>query len=185
MKDQIDTNYPSFEFLKARSEKRIPRFAFEYLTGGCNEEINLLRNRTDVQEVQLMPQYLNDFLGCDMQTTLFGHTYDAPFGMAPIGLQGLMYPNAPEILAKAAFEQNIPFILSTVTTSSIETIAAITEGRAWFQLYHPAKDELRDDLLQRAHDAEMPVLVALSDVPTFGYRPKAVSYTHLTLPTKA
>ena len=65
-----------------------------------------------------------------MRTELFGHTYDAPFGIAPVGLQGLIWPNAPEILAKAAFEHNIPFVLSTVSTSSIERISAITEGKA-------------------------------------------------------
>ncbi len=79
-----------------------------------------------------------------MKTELFGHVYDAPFGVAPVGLQGLMWPNAPEILAKAAFAHNIPFILSTVTTSSIERVSELTEGRAWYQLYHPVEDEIRE-----------------------------------------
>jgi L-lactate dehydrogenase (cytochrome) len=90
-----------------------------------------------------------------------------------VGLQGLIWPNAPEILARAAFEHNIPFILSTVSTSSIERISEITEGRAWFQLYHPAENSLRDQILKRAA-AHCPVLVILSDVPTFGYRPKEI-----------
>lgn len=59
-----------------------------------------------------------------------------------------MWPNSPEILAKAAFEQNIPFILSTVTTTSIERAAELTEGKAWFQLYHPTEKSLRDDILK-------------------------------------
>jgi L-lactate dehydrogenase (cytochrome) len=67
---------------------------------------------------------------------------------SPVGLQGLIWPNAPEILAKAAFEHNIPFILSTVTTSGIERIAELTEGRTWFQLYHPAENTLRDDIIK-------------------------------------
>ena len=70
-----------------------------------------------------------------LKTELFGYNYDAPFGISPLGLQGLMWPKSPEILTKATFEHNIPFILSTVTTSNIETIAEITEGKAWFQLY--------------------------------------------------
>lgn len=107
-----------------------------------------------------------------MGTELFGKTYSAPFGISPIGLQGLMWPRASEILAKAAFDHNIPYILSTVGTASIETIAEITEGNAWFQLYHPTEDDLRDDLLRRCAAAEYPVLVILSDVPTFGYRAK-------------
>ena len=78
--------------------------------------------------------------------------YDAPFGIAPIGLQGLMWPKACELLAAAAHEQNIPFCLSTVSTSSIENVANITDGRAWFQLYHPAEEDLRDKLVARAAD---------------------------------
>lgn len=100
--------------------------------------------------------------------------YDAPFGIAPVGLQGLMWPNSPEILAKAAFEHNIPFILSTVTTTSIERASEITEGKAWFQLYHPAEEKLRDDIINRASAAECPVLVILCDVPTFGFRPRDI-----------
>ena len=59
-----------------------------------------------------------------------------------------MWPKSPEILAKAAFDNNIPFILSTVTTSSIETISEITEGNAWFQLYHPAEEKVTVDILK-------------------------------------
>src|SRR5690625_3298849 len=109
-----------------------------------------------------------------MKTELFGHVCDAPFGIAPIGLQGLIWPKEPEILANAAFDYNIPFILSTVTSASIEPVSEITEGRAWFQLYQPVEDELRDDLIRRAADAQCPVLVILSDVPTFGYRSKEI-----------
>jgi L-lactate dehydrogenase (cytochrome) len=85
-----------------------------------------------------------------------------------------MWPGAPEILAKAATEHNIPFILSTVTTASIETIGKITEGKAWYQLYHPADANLRDDILDRATAAGYKVLVLLCDVPSFGYRPRDI-----------
>ena len=94
-----------------------------------------------------------------------------------------MWPNAPEILAKSAFKHNIPFILSTVTTSSIERIAEITEGKSWFQLYHPSTDSMRDDIIKRAEQAEMPVLVILSDVPTFGFRPRDIR-NGLAMPPK-
>jgi L-lactate dehydrogenase (cytochrome) len=109
-----------------------------------------------------------------LKTELFGQAYDAPFGISPIGLQGLMWPRASKILAKAAFEHNIPFILSTVATASLESIAEITEGKAWFQLYHPKEEELTDDLLKRAEAAGYKVLVILSDVPSFGYRSKEI-----------
>lgn len=174
MELKINPKYPSVTDLRKRAMVKMPKFAFDYLDGGCNEDINLDKNRSDLQKVELMPQYLSKFDKSDTRTELFGHTYDAPFGIAPVGLQGLMWPNSPEILAKAAFDHNIPFILSTVTTSSIERIAEITEGKSWFQLYHPADEKVKRDLLDRAANAGTDVLVILADVPTFGYRPRDV-----------
>lgn len=174
MSDAINSKYPSIEHLRERARQRMPRFAFEYLEGGCNSNINLRRNTEEIREVRLRPWYLRNYPGSDQKTELFGKTYDAPFGISPIGLQGLMWPRATEILAKAAHAHNIPFIVSTVATASVETVAEITEGNAWFQLYHPAEDELRDKLLDRVADAGLPVLVILADTPTFAYRPKEI-----------
>lgn len=179
----INKKYPSVYDLRERAKKKIPRFAFEYLDGGCNEDVNLHKNTADIRDVELLPYYLSKHTQSDMKTELFGHTYDAPLGIAPVGLQGLMWPNSPEILAKAAFEHNIPFILSTVTTSSIERIGELTEGRAWFQLYHPTEDSLRDDIINRAAAADCPVLVILCDVPTFGFRPRDIR-NGLAMPPK-
>lgn len=177
------SKYPSVADLRAKAARKMPKFAFEYLDGGCNEDVNLEKNTKEIRELEFIPQYLKSNISVDLKTTLFGHTYDAPFGVAPVGLQGLMWPKAPEILARAANEHNLPFILSTVTTSSIETIGEITEGKAWFQLYHPAKTEVRDDLLKRAAAAAYPVLVLLSDVPTFGFRPRDIR-NGLAMPPK-
>ena len=174
MEERINSKYPDIEYLRARAKKRIPKFAFEYLDGGCNSGVNLRRNTADIRAVQFKPVYLRDHGEASLKTRLFDKIYDAPFGVAPIGLQGLMWPRASEILAKAAFDYNIPFILSTVATASLETISEITEGNAWFQLYHPIEDRLRDDILERLEAAGYPALVILSDVPTFGYRSKEI-----------
>ncbi len=183
MEIKYNSNYPSIDDLRNKAQKKIPRFAFEYLDGGCNEDVNLYKNTAELREVELKPYYLNAHKPADMRTELFGHIYDAPFGIAPVGLQGLMWPNAPEILARAAFQHNIPFILSTVTTSSIERISELTEGKSWFQLYHPADNEIRDSIIKRAASAQCPVLVILSDVPTFGYRPRDIR-NGLAMPPK-
>ena len=170
----INPKYPDILYLQARARKRVPGFAFDYLEGGCNAEVNLRRNTADILEIQLKPYYLKGHGDISIQTELFGKTYSAPFGIAPMGLQGMMWPRASEILAKAAFEHNIPYVLSTVGTASIETIAEITQGNAWFQLYHPVDNRLRDDLIARCAAAGYPVLVLLADVPGFGYRPKEI-----------
>ncbi|TDQ80162.1 alpha-hydroxy acid oxidase [Sphingobacterium yanglingense] len=175
--------YPSVNDLKSRAKKRIPKFAFDYLEGGCNEELNLRVNEEDLQQIKLMPSYLKSHSGVDMRVELFGQIYDAPFGISPIGLQGLMWPKSPEILARAAVAENIPFVLSTVSTSSIETIAKITNGKFWFQLYHPTKQEVLDDILNRLERAQCKVLVVLIDVPVFGLRYKEIK-AGLSMPPK-
>ena len=177
------SQYPSIADLKIKARKKIPRFAFEYLNGGCNDDVNIKRNNDEIRNVQLRPEYIKKFNGSSLKTSVFGIEYDFPFGIAPIGLQGLMWPNSPEILAKSAFKNNIPFILSTVSTSSIERISEITEGKFWFQLYHPAEDKLTNDLIIRTHDSGCKVLVILCDVPTFGYRPKDIK-NGLSMPPK-
>lgn len=174
MSEAINSRYPSVEFLRERARRRMPRFAFEYLEGGCLSNVNVQRNTDEIRQVQLRPWYLRDYPGSNLKTTLFGTTYDAPFGVAPIGLQGLMWPRATEILAKAARQHNVPFILSTVATADIETVAEITEGRAWFQLYHPAEDSLRDKLMDRLVAGGISTLVILADTPTFAYRPREI-----------
>lgn len=174
MTSHFNSEYPSVDHLHARARRRMPGFAYDYLSAGCFGEVNLARNKSDIRSVQLKPWYLRDFDGADQTTELFGETYDAPFGVAPVGLQGLMWPRACEFLAQAAVDHNIPFTLSTVSTASIEETAEITGGRFWFQLYHPAEDELRDKLLERAWDAGCRTLVILADTPTFAYRPKEI-----------
>lgn len=170
----FNPSYPSIDDLRKKARGRIPRFAFEYLDGGCNEDVNLYKNTTELREVELVPTYLKPSINVNLQTELFGIKYDAPFGIAPVGLQGLIWPNSTEILAKAAHNHNIPFILSTVTTSSIERVSELTQGKAWFQLYHPAEDALRDDIIKRLKNSQYEVLVLLCDVPSFGFRTRDI-----------
>lgn len=183
MNDFFNPKYPDINDLKRKARTRIPKFAFDYLEGGCMQDTGLKRNRADIEAVQLRSELLKPFNGCDLSVELFGHRYAAPFGVAPVGLQGMMWPNAPEILAKAAADKNIPYVLSTVSSSSLERIAEVSEGKAWFQLYNPADDGIRADLLKRVVAAQYPVLVVTVDVPTFGYRPRDIR-NGLAMPPK-
>lgn len=183
MEDYFDARLPSIEHLRTRCVRRLPGFVLDYLEGGCNSEINLRRNTEEIREVRLMPRYLGEFAGADLKTELFGETYEAPFGVAPIGLQGMIWPRATEILAAAATKHGLPFILSTVATASVETVAEITGGKAWFQLYHPVEEDLRDKILDRVEAAGLPVLVILADTPVFGYRPREIR-NGLAMPPK-
>ena len=130
MDTHFNSEYPSVEHLRAKAKSRMPGFAYDYLSAGCFTEVNLARNSSDIRRVQLKPWYLRDFSGANQTTELFGEEYDSPFGIAPVGLQGLMWPRACEYLAKSAVDHNVPFVLSTVSTASIEEIGEITVGEA-------------------------------------------------------
>ncbi len=158
MSSYFNPRYPSVDDLRDKARKMVPAFAFEYLDGGCNEDVSITRNTKEIRDVQLQPRYLQNYGHSSTKTKVLGMEFDAPFGIAPVGLQGLMWPNSAEILARAAFAHRIPFILSTVTTTSIERASELTEGMAWFQLYNPVEDRLRDDIIRRAEAAQCPVL---------------------------
>lgn len=164
-------NSLSIDDLRKKAKSKMPGFVFEFLDLGCNDGVNIAKNTKEIRDIELKPIYLREYQETNLQTELFGHIYDAPFGISPIGLQGLMWPNAPEILAKASVKHNIPFIVSTVTTSSIERLGEITEGQCWFQMYNPAENDLRHKIMKRVEDVGCPVLVIVSDAPTSPYRP--------------
>ena len=183
MKDYFNTKFPTIDDLQQKAKSRMPKFAFDYLVGGCMEEKALLKNRSAIEDIQLRSEFLKPFSGSNLEVELFGQTYSAPFGIAPVGLQGLMWPKAPELLARAASDLNVPYILSTVSSSSLERIAEVSEGKAWFQLYNPTDDDIRADLLKRIKAANYSVLVVTVDVPTFGYRPRDIK-NGLSMPPK-
>ncbi len=170
MNTPYDSRFPSIDDLRARARRRVPRFIFEFLDGGCNEHINLRKNTDQIRDVELRPVYVREKGESSLGTELFGRSYDAPFGVAPIGLQGLIWPGAAEVLARSAVAENLPFILSTCSTASIERIGEITAGEFWFQLYNPVDPAMRNDILDRAAAAGCRILVLLADVPTFGFR---------------
>ena len=100
MLHKFNPKFPSVSDLRAKAKMKMPKFAFEYLDGGCNDDHNLRKNTSELRAVELIPEYLKSSVEVSLKTKLFGVEYDAPFGIAPIGLQGLMWPKAPQILAK-------------------------------------------------------------------------------------
>ena len=56
--------------------------------------------------------------------------------LAPIGVQGIVHPEAELAVAAAAKETNIPMVLSTAATRSMEEISEVLgEAHKWYQLY--------------------------------------------------
>ncbi len=160
-----DTALPSITDLKVRAKRRMPSFAFDYVDGGIDDEAGKIRNRADWHDVLLTPRYLRDASDADLQTTLFGKTYAMPFGVPPVGLGNMMWPGAELALAKAAQAANIPYILSTLSTTDLDEIAKAAKDVCWFQMYVPNDVEVMKDLLSRVTAAGYHTLVVTLDIP--------------------
>ena len=169
--------------LKKRAKRRIPKFAFDYIEGGCNSELAIKNNREALDDVFLRPEYMQSYSKPELGTELFGKMYSAPFGIAPLGLTGLVWPDASAMHARAALKENIPFVLSTVSTISIEDAAKNAKDNFWFQLYPPADEEILDDMLDRLRKVGCENLVVTVDVPTPSRRISAIK-SGLAVPPK-
>jgi isopentenyl diphosphate isomerase/L-lactate dehydrogenase-like FMN-dependent dehydrogenase len=112
-----------------------------------------------------MPRYLSEADRPNIRCRLLGRDYNVPFGVAPMGLSGLVWPNAEVILARAAKAHNIPYTLSTVATVSLEAIHEIAGENAWFQLYTPKEPEVLMDLLRRCKETGYETVAVTVDVP--------------------
>lgn len=157
--------FPGIDDLEKRAKKRIPHFAWEYLASGTGAEQARDRNLSALRSITLVPKLLRGQLDPVVETELFGVTYSAPIGIAPIGLTGLIWPGADAALADAAATHRIPYVLSTVATTSPEVAGPNARGMGWFQLYPPRDRDTRDDLLARAASSGFTTLVVTADVP--------------------
>ena len=118
-----------------------------------------------------------------LQYELMGQTYAAPFGVAPVGLSGLIWPGASASQARAARQANIPFVLSSLASISIEQAAELAQENFWFQFYPPTVEEISTDLMARAWNSGCRHLVVTIDVPSAGYRPADIR-NGLSVPPK-
>ena len=161
----LDERYPSLDYLKQRAKRRLPHFVWEFLDSGTGSDAARSRNRRDLDNKLLMPSILHGELTPDLRVDILGQSYDLPVGVAPVGMAGLIWPNAEVELAKASAKLNIPYCLSTVAAQTIETIGPLTNGNGWFQLYPPKDEAIRKDMLKRARDSGFSTLVLTVDVP--------------------
>lgn len=160
-----DQKYPAISDLKKRAQQRLPHVAWEYLDCGTGDDRGVQRNLDGFANITMLPRLLKGSLKPVITTTLFGESYNAPFGVAPVGLAGLLWPEADCMLAATAAKYRIPYTLSTLATETPETVGPLAGDMGWFQLYPPRDRKLRDDILKRAKESGFRTLVVTADVP--------------------
>lgn len=155
----------NLEDVRRMARRKLPRIAFDFIDGGADDELCLERNRGAFARHQLLPRYLRDVTTRDQSVVLFGRRYASPIGISPTGLAGLFRPGADQMLAAAAREANVPFLLSSAANGALEEVAPVAPDNVWFQMYCTSDEAINADLVQRARKAGVRVLVVSVDVP--------------------
>lgn len=164
----------SIDDLRILARRRLPRFAFDFIDGGAEDEINLRKNRDAFEAIELTPRYLRDISSIDTECELFGRNWSVPFGMAPVGCFNLAWPDADLMVARLAARVGMPHVISTASSTTLESIAEAANGNIWFQLYVPRDHGMLDRLLQRVTSAGCDVLMVKVDVAQPGKRDRDI-----------
>ena len=169
--------FPSVAYLRAGARRRLPRFAFEYLDGGAGAGSGIARNRAALDAVEVVPRYGLITSPPAADAVIFGRSYAAPFGVAPMGGPAIVWPGADAVLARAAQRARVPYVLGNLGGITIEQAAEIAADVLWFQLYRFARNDhaIGLDLVDRAQAAGVHALVMTLDVPVRTTRPREVA----------
>ncbi|HXF67057.1 MAG TPA: alpha-hydroxy acid oxidase [Burkholderiales bacterium] len=160
----------NIEDLRAIARSRLPRIAWEFLDEGTEDNVTLRANRAAFERIRFLPRVLVDVSRRSQKVTLWGKTFEAPFGIAPTGAAGLYAFEADIALARAAARAGVPFVLSTASFVPLERVLREGGGTQWFQLYMSKDRDLAERLVARARDAGFEALVVTTDIPVAAAR---------------
>ena len=145
---------------------------FDYIDGAAGSEYGYAMNQSRLEQIRLQPRVLVNTEGRSLKKTLFGREWDLPFGIAPMGMCNLTWPDGDKMLAEAAVKHNIPVGLSTMASSSIEQTFDRAGTHAWFQLYVGQSEEVAFNMVDRARICGYETIMLTVDVPILAARPR-------------
>jgi L-lactate dehydrogenase (cytochrome) len=162
----------SIDDLRAAARRALPRSVFGYVDGGADEEVSLAANRAAFRRYRFTPRMLREVGTVSLATQVLGTDLSAPIGLAPTGYTGIVNPAGEVAVARAAARHGVPYVLSTVGTTTIEDFAAAAPGHPalWFQLYIMRDRGLSWSMVERAAAAGLPALEVTLDTAVPGRR---------------
>jgi isopentenyl diphosphate isomerase/L-lactate dehydrogenase-like FMN-dependent dehydrogenase len=170
----------SVEVLEQQARKVLKSEAFDYLTGGAGAEETQRANLEAFRRWCILPRRLHDVSRRELSVELFGQRFPAPILLAPIGVQGILHNEGELAVARAARSLGLPFILSTVSSYTMEEVAQeMVEAPRWFQLYWPNNADLAASFLQRAERAGYKALVVTLDTFLLSWRERDIQNAYL------
>lgn len=166
--------------LEAAARERFATDAFAYVAGSAGTESTARGNRAAFDRWQIVPRFLRNVSVRDLSTSVLGTTLPAPIALAPIGVQGIVHPDAELAVARAAASLRLPMALSTVSSYRLEDVAAAGgDSPRWFQLYWPKDRDVGASLLARAKAAGFTALLLTLDTFILAWRPRDLAHAYL------
>ena len=160
----------SYDDARQAAKRRLPRMIYDFIDGAAGRETAPARNRAGFDAVNLQPRVLRNVTDRSLETHLLGQRFDAPFGIAPMGMCGLTYPGADLIMAGQCTARNIPIGLSTAASIPLENMRQLAGDNAWFQLYASGSTKQTMSFVERAKHAGYQKLILTVDVPQVSRR---------------
>jgi L-lactate dehydrogenase (cytochrome) len=148
----------------------LPKLVFDFVEGGAGRELAVARNQNRFDEILLQPRVLEDVSKRSLETSFLNYSFDVPFGIAPMGMCNLVHHNADKIMCEVARTKNLPFCVSSASSTNLETVRNDTGVNSWFQLYMGNSLEHYMSLINRAKNAGYQTLVLTVDVPQVSRR---------------
>ena len=151
----------------------VPHAIYEYVAGGAADDLTLHENRRAFDRIELAGRVLADCAHGTTALTLLGQSFRHPILLAPVAYLQLVHPAGEIATAQAADALEAGFVASTLSSVSLEAIAAELHGPKWFQLYCQPTRERTLALVRRAEAAGYGALVVTVDAPIDGVRNRA------------
>src|SRR3954470_22745290 len=160
--------------LRRIARRRLPGGVFDYIDGAAEDERTLAANEAAFAATTFRPRVLRGVEKVDVSTTVLGAPVAYPLVLAPTGFTRIADPQGELAVARAAQRAGLPYTLSTLSTRSIEEVAAVTAGRTWFQVYAWRDRGLVKDMVDRCREARYEALVLTVDTAVLGRRERDV-----------
>ena len=160
----------SVDDFEEEARELLPQLAYDYYAGGAGDEWTLRENRRAFHRWVLRPRFLVDCSNVDLRTTVLGQEIGFPVMVAPTAFHRLAHPGGEIATARGAASAGTLMVVSTISTTSMEDVAAAVDSPKWFQLYMHKDRELTAGLLKRAHESGYLAIVLTVDTPLLGRR---------------
>ncbi len=170
----------SFEELEKKAGEMMTPEAFGYIAGGAGAEATMGNNKEAFNNWQIIPRMMGDVSMRSIAIELFDIKLPSPVLLGPVGVLSIAHPDAEVAVARAAKALQVPQVVSTVSSKTIEEIASVHGDHPhWFQLYWGRNNDFTRSIISRAEKAGYSAIVVTLDTRLFAWRERDIQNAYL------